>query len=166
MVIEEKTPGTILVEKAYALGKMAESSSWYGLLRTGITPCDIDLCFDNNGKMIFGELSSHTDTWNDISYGQRKVYEGAIAHQPHCAVLCKHSIKPEMDRAIDTRFDVEKFQVMLWDFEFVLSPTYDGKYWETFVKWWVNFPLGPLELRRRILGGSVGLIKPAAEDSL
>jgi hypothetical protein len=67
-----------------------------------------------------------------------------------------------MGRQIDTLRDVDRFQVMVWDNGTVLSPTYDGAYWQNFVTTWVNEPNGPQRIRRSILGTSVGLIKPKA----
>ena len=65
-----------------------------------------------------------------------------------------------MGRKIDTLRDVERFQVMIWDFEPVLSPVYDGTRWQAFIVLWMNRPDGPPKIRRHILGTSIGMIKP------
>lgn len=161
--------GHIVLEDAYALSKMLNGAGWNGILRDRITPSDIDLppvdvVFDNRGAIIFCDFSISCDNWGDLGRslkGQRLLYEGLIKSGPHCAVLCKHSVTPEIGRQIDTLRDVDRFQVMFWDSEAVLSPIYDGAYWQSFVTAWVNEPAGPLRIRRRILGISAGLIKPA-----
>ena len=155
--------GSVILEEAFALGKMHDSSGWNGLLRDHITPSDVDLCFDNNGSIIFIDFSNNCDDWDELDkklHGQRWFYESVIKHGPHCAALCKHSISPEMGRKIDTLRDVERFQIMLWDSKPVLSPVYDGARWQAFVMLWVNKPDGPLRIRRHILGTSIGMIKP------
>lgn len=155
--------GRILIEAAYAAGKMLDCSGWNGLLRSNITPSDVDLCFDNNGAVLFADFSIACDSWTQIKStlrGQRWLYESLIKSGPHCAVICKHSVQAE--RLIDTLKDVERFQVMVWDFEPVLSPVYSGRVWQSFVCQWVNSPHGPLQLRRRVLGASAGLVKSAA----
>jgi hypothetical protein len=153
-----------MLEDAYALGKMMDSSSWSGLLRSGITPSDIDLpdiplCFDNNGKIIFVDFSRKYDSWKTTLPGQRWLYESLIKCGPHCAVLCKHNVAPDLFRKIDTLRDVESFQVMVWDFDCVFSPIHDGAFWQRFVTVWVNHADGPLKIRRHILGLEAGLIK-------
>ena len=157
------TAGSIILEQAYALGKMFDNSGWNGLLRNKGTPSDIDLCFDNNGSIIFADLSKTCDSWQQLGNalkGQRWLYESLIKCGPHCAVLCKHSVAPEMGRQIDTLRDVDSFQVMVWDFGPVLSPVYDGTRWQAFVIMWMNQPDGPTKIRRHILGASTGMVQP------
>jgi hypothetical protein len=162
-----------LIEAAYAAGKMLDNSGWNGLLRDRITPSDIDhpplgLCFDNNGAILFAEFSISCDSWEQMGRrlnGQRRLYRGVIGHGPHCAAICKHDVTPEMRRPIDTLRDVGRFQVMVWDFEPVLSAIYDGAYWQSFVIKWVNERGGPLSIRRHVLGRSVGLVKPESSST-
>lgn len=171
--------GELLPElaEAYALGKMLDHSGWNGLLRDRITPSDIDIpgvpiFLDNNGAMIFADLTTSYQSWDKTLIGQRRGYEALCQWGPHCSVLCRHSVKPGMGRKINTLRDVEQFQVMVWDFQasrqargpssFVLSPVYSGKWWQAFVQHWVNYPDGPMRIRRKLLGRSVGMIlKPA-----
>lgn len=162
MPAHSSTAGSIIREEAYCLGKVLESSGWNGLLRDKITPSDIDLIFDNRGSILFADFSIQCDRWEEVKAklrGQYMAYEAAVAHGPHCAAICKHSVKPDLLRKIDTLRDVERFQVMVWDYGPVLSPVYDGAYWQHFVTFWVNIPHGPQHLRRHILGLSVGLTK-------
>jgi hypothetical protein len=160
--------GRIMLEEAYAASKMLDNSGWNGLLRNKITPSDIDhpavdMCFDNCGSILFADFSINCDGWKQLAgrlRGQCWLYESIIKHGPHCAVLCKHSVTPEMARHIDTLRDVERFQVMVWDFEPVLSAVYDGAWWQAFVIKWVNERHGPLAIRRHILGVNTGLVRP------
>lgn len=159
MPAHSEDAGKIIREQAYAAGKMMDSSGWNGLLVRKITPSDIDLCFDGNGKILKCDFSRTCDNWDDLGRwlkGQRTLYWNDIRYSPHAAALCKHSVKPELGRRIDTLRDVDSFQIMLWDFEPVLSPVYQGwQLWQRFVQRWVNEPDGPLILRRSILGASV-----------
>ncbi|PWT72142.1 MAG: hypothetical protein C5B60_09950 [Chloroflexi bacterium] len=146
------TAGSIILPEAYALGKMMDSSGWNGLLRDGITPGDIDLCFDNQGFVLHCDFSSSYSRWEDALTGQRRNYQAAIRHAPHAAVLCKHSVTPEMHRKIDTVRDVDTFHVMVWDHGPIICPTvFKREYWQEFVVRWVNYPQGPHYLRRRVL---------------
>ncbi len=163
--------GAIIPElaEAYALGKMLDNSGWNGILVRHITPSDIDLpdiplCFDNNGAVILADLSSSYTQWDAprTLVGQRRLYNALIRTGPHCAVLCKHNVKPGFGRKIDTLRDIESFHVMVWDFEPVYSRVMDGAYWQAFVMRWVNERDGPLRLRRTILGVNVGLVKPSS----
>lgn len=163
MPAHSATAGSIIREEAYCLGKVLESSEWNGLLRDHITPSDIDLIFDNRGAILYADFSINCDQWEQIRQtlrGQYLAYEAAIKHGPHCAVICKHSVKPDLLRKIRTLSDVERFQVMVWDFGPIFSPVYDGTYWQHFVLHWVNRTDGPLYLRRYLLGLHAGLIKP------
>jgi hypothetical protein len=168
MPAHSETAGRVILEEAYAASKMLDNSGWSALLRHRITPSDIDhppigLCFDNDGSVLFADFSINCDSWAQLARtlrGQRWLYESVIKHGPHCAVICKHAVTPEMHRHIDTLHDVDAFQVMVWDFEPVLSPIYDGAYWQGFVTTWVNEPDGPLRIRRHLLGIKAGLVKP------
>jgi hypothetical protein len=168
MPAHSETAGSIVLEEAYAASKMLDSASWNGLLRSKITPSDVDLCFDNNGAVLFADFSISCADWKQLSRGlrgQRRLYEALIRTGPHCAVICKHSVNPDMRRHIDTLRDVDQFQAMVWDFEPVLSPVYDGCWWQAFVMKWVNEPSGPLRIRRHVLGLDTGLIRPRARTT-
>lgn len=165
-------PGVIYNEAAYKQSKMLNHSSWQKgdrVLPRGITPSDIDMGFlppdnssnfglDNNGSVIFGELTRGFANWLNIRYGQRRFYEACIDHTPHCAVLCQHNVPLSENRQIDTRIDIISFQVMLFDFGFVRCDPYNGnENWQTFVfKWFED----PVWLRRFLLGRKVGMVRP------
>lgn len=141
--------GAIRTEDAYALGKMLDNSAWAGCLPRSITPSDMDLIFDNGGHIIFGEMSSTHTEWNSVDRGQLILYENAIKDSPHCAALCKHSVRPEENRPIDTHTDVTGFQLMLHDYGFVFTPVYQGnQVWQNFVLDWFS---EPLNVRRKLI---------------
>ena len=162
--------GSIIWEEAYALGKMLEHSSWQKgePLPRRVTASDIDVTFipisggfvfDNKGKIIYAELTRAFANWNNVSRGQRWLYESCIRDGLHCAVICKHSVTPESQRAIDTRHDIEAFQVMLYDSgEFVLTQPYAGnENWQRLVQQWF---IDPCRLRRFLLGRFIGMRLP------
>lgn len=165
MPVHSETAGSVILEEAYALGKMLDHSGWNGLLRDHITPADIDIpgvpmVFDNKGAIIFADLTRSYLSWDKVLVGQWLLYEALAHHGPHCSILCKHSVTPQTGRKINTLLDVEQFQVMVWDFEPVLSPVYDGTRWQHFVTLWVNKSYGPSKIRRHILGTSTGMVRP------
>ena len=115
-------PGSIRLEQAYALGKMLDNSSWWRdepKLPRGSTPSDTDypmipLLFDNDGKILLCELSYDKAEWRELSKGTRWKYESLVHHTHNFAVLCRHNVKAETGRLINTRYDVQSFQVMVW----------------------------------------------------
>lgn len=135
--------GSILQSEAYALGKMLDHSSWgrgEWVLPRGITPSDIDAVFDNNGSILFVELSSEATDWSALSKGQRMAYESAIRGTSHCAVLCKHGMTVHHEVPIDTRYAISGFQPMVHDGgKFIVAPFVRGnEHWETFVRRWFD----------------------------
>lgn len=138
--------GSILVEEAYARGKMLDHSGWHVLPRA-ITPSDFDMVFDNGGALIYGEISSEFSEWARLKKGQRKAYSNAIWQTRNCAVLCRHNVPLSELRAINTREDIRDYQVMLYDgkgFSFS-SVRHD---WKEFVdRWFAN----PIETRNSYL---------------
>jgi len=166
------TPGSIFSQEAYALGKMLDHSSWWRdppKLPRGITPSDTDyppipLCFDNNGWVLWCELSSSFSAWHQVQTGQKWLYESILRNSQHFGVLCQHNVRPEMQRPINTRYDIQSFQVMLWDFGYVRSNVITGNgMWQKFVLSFYQ-PGQPEYIRRRIIGASVGdyQVKPGA----
>ena len=137
-----KHRGRIFAEEAYALGKMLDHSGWQNLPRK-ITPSDFDMIFDNDGAILFCELSSSSSEWKKLSAGQRWAYQSAIRYRvrwfPCLAVLCRHNLNPETGRKIDTMNDVIAFQVMLHDFDFRVSRLIKGnEHWQKFVTAWFS----------------------------
>jgi hypothetical protein len=145
-------PGDIFSAEAYAQGKMLDHSGWYGKLPRGSRPSDIDFAsatveFDNNGAILLAELSRMSSRWNEISRGQKWLYESSIKFSPHCAVLCHHSAP--LDRKIDTYNDVIDFQPMVWDYDFIVGPVFVGNdKWHLFVERWYR---NSLRLRRYLI---------------
>lgn len=126
--------GAIFAPEAYALGKMLDHSDW--MLPRGSLPSDIDICFDNNGRIIFCELSSSASEWSDISGGQRWLYESAIRNTRHCAVIARHNVQLADGRQINSKNDIASFQIMFHDGVFLFSAAIDGKWWCWFVEHW------------------------------
>jgi hypothetical protein len=147
--------GSMFAPAAYALGKMLDHSGWK--LDRGITPSDFDMAIDNDGSIMFCELSSWASRWAETKEGQRRLYRNAIRDGKHCAVLCRHPVKPEEQRQIDSCYDIESFEVMFYDFGPVYSGVLDGNAgWQWFVKKWIE-PGGPIWLRRLFLGRAIGM---------
>lgn len=141
--------GAIHTEAAYAQGKMLDNSSWN--LPRKITPSDFDCVFDNGGRLVLAEFSSSCSEWGELKYGQRLAYESAIKGTHNLAALCKHGVPP--DRQINTRNDVDSFQVMFCVAgDLVLSPLFDGNRWGRFIESWFSSPYrvvaGLIEARR------------------
>lgn len=148
-----ETPGKVYCELAYAQGKMLDNSGWAAVLPRGITPSDIDFVFDNNGSIIYGELSSSCILWEELATGQRRLYWSLIRGTRHIAVLCRHVVA--QDTQIDTRSDVIGFSVMYDCDGKMATQTYRGNsVWQNMVKrWFVN----PNKVREK-------LPPPAPED--
>jgi hypothetical protein len=106
MVLSDSN-GAILHELAYAKGKMLDHSKWD--LPRRIKPSDIDMCVDNDGDILFCEITSHANSWEDLDVGQRRLYISAIGNK-HVAVLVRHNVIGQ--RQIDTINDVVSFEVM------------------------------------------------------
>lgn len=138
--------GKILIESAYAQGKMLESSKWHGVLPRGITPSDVDLVFDNAGRCILCELKRGSGTWAQVSRGQRMLYESLVRGTEHVAVLAGHSVAS--DTTVCTHSDVEWYQCMHWtgvrhQISKVFSP---GESWRSFVRLWFSDPAYVLQI--------------------
>ena len=174
-------PGDIYSEQAYALGKMLDHSAWQmgdRRLPRGITGSDVDglgnrfggvsdgipATFDNSGRTILVELSSHLDRWRHVPSGQRWVYEALIAHAPHCAVLCRHNVTLKMGRKICTRYDVVSFQPMFYDHGVVIGDVFQSNdLWQKFVFEWFE---DPIRARRRFIGLSAGMVAPPQKPAV
>lgn len=159
--------GAIFSIDAYAQSKMLDHSAWQKgdtVLPRRITPSDIDVGFlapdgsgfhlDNNGKIIFGELTRGFANWVNIRWGQRRFYEACIANTQHCAALCQHNVPPT--RQICTRTDIIAFQIMIFDYDtIVCAPFLGNDNWQRFVFKWCN---DPVKLRRYLIGRHVDMI--------
>jgi hypothetical protein len=156
--------GKIYSLEAYAQSKMLDHSAWQTIeprLPRRITASDMDALFihptsfnlDNNGSIIYGELTRGEPNWQVVRKGQRKLYEAAITSGLHCAALCQHGVDKE--RQICTRTDIIAFQIMLYDFEPIFCRPFIGnKNWQRFIlRWFTN----ARELRRWLLGRSIGM---------
>jgi len=107
--------GKIMVEEAYARGKMLDNSGWRTVCPRGITPSDIDLVFDDkqSGRVIFGELSNGCKFWRDLPFGQRQLYSTRVVKGcgDTVAALLTHNVTSGQ---IDTMRDIQTFQLMIY----------------------------------------------------
>lgn len=140
--------GSILVEQAYAQGKMLDHSSWR--LQRNITPSDVDLVVDSNGACLFAELSSQNQEWCQLRSGQRRLHEALIRGGPHISALCFHTVSAT--NQINTVSDITSFQLMLWDHKVIILEIWDGERWPSFVE---KFVADPLRSRHMLISWSL-----------
>ena len=139
-MIYESQPGRIYCEQAYAQGKMLDSSGWDGFLPRGITPSDIDHVFDNNGQMIFMEVTSRFATWEELeseNLGQWLLYRNLIlsCRRPSVAVLWLHDTPHNLQ--IDTLRGCVSFSVLsLCRGDLHRTTPLSGDRWPDFVWAW------------------------------
>lgn len=105
-----KSGGRILVEEAYAQGKMLDSSAWAGDFPRGITPSDIDYVLESDGYFLFAEFNRGPGTFDAMSKGQRILYSNLCSLSPNCVVAVVGHNAPR-DRAICTKTDIESLEV-------------------------------------------------------
>lgn len=138
--------GAIRAKEAYALGKMLEHSSWARgekRLPRNITPSDFDMVFDNYGSILYCELTTSLEEWTQTDIGQRGAYMAAVwKGERHCAALCRHTVKLEDGRDIDTRNDICSFQPLIFQWgDFRVGQVVRGnKAWQDFVFEWYRNP--------------------------
>ena len=146
--------GHILVEQAYAQGKMLDHSSWQGILPRSITPSDGDAILDNNGLIMFWELSSHHAEWKSLDKGQRRLYENMVRGSNGLAIAVLLCHDTPQHSAIDTRAGIESFQVLFSQQSLVQKPTWryetilrhskvikGSEYWQRFILGWYSNPV-------------------------
>jgi hypothetical protein len=134
--------GIIYNPDLYSKTQNMSSAGWAGILPRHITPSDIDMIFDNRGKLLFCEYKSFDCKWEDLSTGQKALYQHIIENgvrddgkHKHSVALCYHSL-PE-GRDIDTRRDVISFRWIYWNNgKIVQSPIMTD--WTKFIKWWYS----------------------------
>lgn len=137
--------GAIRSEEAYVHGKMLDHSSWQKgalVLPRNITPSDHDMVFDALGqRALLCELSRPFSQWRELPRAQVMAYVSSILWTENLGILCHHSVPS--DSQINTRSDIESFQVML-------APPHDpllftevfvgNQRWQRFVFGWYNKP--------------------------
>ena len=145
---------SIISEEAYAASKMSYGGSWQEgdrVLPRSIKPSDVDMVFDNNGCVLYGELDRDFNSWVEMLQQAKSGFATVKAYQSmvrkgdvHCAVLCLHAVKPEDKRVIDTRTDVIAFQAMVFHWQsFRVSRVISGnEHWQNFVFAWLRNPYG------------------------
>ena len=128
--------GKIVVEQAYAQGKMLDHSGFKHLPR-GITPSDIDMVIDSAGDVMFCELSRNHNRWKALNYGQRLLYENLCISGQHICALLTHSVNPTL--AIRTHADIDSYHVMFAvNREIHTSPVRFGFSWPEFAQDWIE----------------------------
>jgi hypothetical protein len=129
--------GAIYAEQAYAQGKMLDHSEWFSILPRGITPSDIDMVLDNRGRMIFVELTTKYEMFEDLSTGQRILHEGLAKCGKHVSVLGWHDVPSS--RQINTFSDISKVSLMFaCDGKIATLNGFTNFDWQVLVKWWFN----------------------------
>lgn len=95
--------GRIIVEQAYAQGKMLNHSGWS--LERGITPSDVDFVIEASGCFLFAEFSRDCDSLACLSRGQQLMYRRLASKSEHdLVVVCSHSVP--RDQIIDSQADI------------------------------------------------------------
>lgn len=116
--------GRIIVEQAYAQGKMLDHSGW-DLPRGSLSDMDAIVTqhgiiqnstfMDNNGRMLFIEFSSKHKHWAYLDEGQRRGYASIvrIGKGQVFAALAYHQVP--INKQIKSAVDVISYQLMYWD---------------------------------------------------
>jgi hypothetical protein len=121
---------------------MLDHSGWASILPRKITPSDGDMILDNNGKILYVELSSRFCRWADLSEGQHRLYRNLLHVGPSAvaAILAHHAI-PAEGVPINTVADIVEFTVMKLgeDGLFEYSPRYPGAVFPLVVKKLLGF---------------------------
>ena len=127
--------GAILVEQAYAQGKMLDHSSWR--LVRGISPSDIDFVIESGGNFGFVEFSKHFKSIEQLNHGQKLLYERLISriHKSDFVGLAYHNVPEE--RSIDTCRDVISAEIYTQRGNFSLNQ----EQWEEFITTWTESPV-------------------------
>lgn len=123
--------GSIRDRAAYIREKMIDHSGWNGVLPRAITPSDIDAVLDNDGAILFIEMSGATSDWNEYPDGQHRLYRNLVRNGGgrQLSVLCKHTTEPGKD--IDTLRNVTEFTVIYRSEDDVMAV--DGLQYRTYV---------------------------------
>jgi hypothetical protein len=92
------------------------------------------MVLDDKGRILFIELSSKTARWDELSTGQRKLYENIVKNSSRQrAVLCH--IRTEPGKEILTDEDVKAFSVMsLTASGLHVSKVFPGELWLPYLR--------------------------------
>lgn len=102
--------GRIMVEQAYAQGKMLDHS---GLnLHHGISPMDFDSVIERNGYFLVVEFTRKEPSWDNLDTGQYRAFREAVKKPGFLLILARHSVP--QSQAIETHKDVDEFTAW-WD---------------------------------------------------
>ena len=127
--------GGIICREAYAQGKMLDHSAWN--LSRSVTPSDIDMVVDSRGCFLWAELTRKSCDWNNLSTGQRVMYD-SLSKIPgnHIVCLARHSVPS--GELIDTYRDIKEVAVR-WACG-SKSLLMDAEQWRRLVTEWVSRP--------------------------
>ena len=126
--------GAILVEQAYAQGKMLDHTSWR--LVRGISPSDIDFVIESGGNFGFVEFSKNFKSIEQLNHGQKLLYERLISRlrKSDFVGLAYHNVPEE--RSIDTCRDVISAEIYTQLGNFSVNQ----EQWEEFITTWTRSP--------------------------
>jgi hypothetical protein len=105
-----KSGGRILVEEAYAQGKMLDSREWNGVLVRGITPSDLDYVVESGGYFLFAEFNRGVGSFDSLSRGQAILY-GRLCEVSRKFIVAVVGHSAPKDRAICTKTDIASIEV-------------------------------------------------------
>ena len=127
--------GAILVEQAYAQGKMLDHTSWR--LVRGISPSDIDFVIESGGNFGFVEFSKNFKSIEQLNHGQKLLYERLISRmrKSDFVGLAYHNVPEE--RSIDTCRDVISAEIYTQLGNFSVNQ----EQWEVFITTWTESPV-------------------------
>lgn len=124
---------------AYIKAKLLDHSGWTEHLPRKISPSDGDMLLDHLGRILLIELSTKTDSFNELATGQRILGENFVRNGKGKQAYALAKIVTPEDRAIDTTKDIISFSFLIYDKGQLkrLGP-YDGRHWTEAVKSWLQ----------------------------
>lgn len=125
-----KTPGSIRNLSLYLQDKTLDHGAWYGRLKRGITPSDIDVVVNWGDIFLFVEFKRTGARFADLPTGQRRLLEGLVRMGKGKVFAACAKIQPEPDKPVNSLTDIQAFQVLTFN---ELSPVLPGSKWEEFV---------------------------------
>lgn len=130
------TPGGILWPEAMAQGKLLDHSWWSGRMRGRITPSDIDAVVESYGCFLWIEITRDASGINDLSSGQRILFEN-ILKMPgiHAVAIARHGLMSH-SKPIDTANDFEEVTVYFNNGRGKVN--LDGESWRGFACDWTK----------------------------
>lgn len=129
-----KSGGAILIEEAYAAGKMLDHSEWQNILPRGITPSDIDMFIESHGMFLWCELKYGYCRWNNLSVGQRIAFRKLMFSNPRKHFICLLTHLCD-NIQINTVTDIESVYLYLAKERVLFELSIPFGKWPDFVAW-------------------------------